>query len=226
MNEQTQPNIFHIHIDATHFPAKFEKFAREHLGFLDTDFSGHPDGYPHFEPNRHLTLKIATKQQFADTWAKLESKADECLDFVGYLEGEYIPEDEVIPYRPFQDSPVPFKITRRTLSGSAEEQFRQTELHLTFDKDKSSKAQIGRLLESGLYGAFIPKRHGEFLVLTAQGFVRDIVPLYKRLREYLLKTGGVYSCTLKEERAIKFKLYGIKPSALPEVIGEIDYLGN
>jgi len=223
MKEQTQPNIFHIHIDATHLPVKLEEFARKSLGFVNTDFSGHPEGFSHFEPDRHLTLKIETKPQFIETWNRLVSKADQCSDFVGYLEGEYVPIDEVIPYKTFEESAVPFKILRRVLDGSIDEQFRQTELHLTFDKDVSAPVQIDRLLESGLYGAFIPKKHGTFVVLTAQGFVRDISPLYEQLKKYLLETGGVFNCTLKEERAIKFKLYGLSPSHLPEVVSEISY---
>lgn len=221
--EETQPKIFHIHIDARRMPKGLEVFAIQELGFYDTDFSGHPEGYQHFEPKRHLTLKVKTKEEFNDIWAILEKKADDSKDFVGYLEGEFIPEDEFIPYTEFKDIPVPFRIERKTLSGSEKEEFRQTEFHLTMEKENSNPALVNRLLESGLYGAYIPKKDGEFLVLTMQGFIKDIVPLYNKLREYLFEAGGAYRCTIKEERALRFKMYGIVSSDLPEIAGKILY---
>lgn len=224
--EKTQPNIFHIHIDATNFPVELETFAIQKLGFVDSDFSGHPEGYAHFEPQRHLTLKLNTRQEFSETWEKLENKADESSDFVGYLEGEFIPKDEFIPYKPYQDEPLNFNVKRRTLKSSSGEQFRQTEFHLTMEKTKTNSTLIKRLLDSGLYGAYIPKKDGEFLVLTTQGFIKDIVPLYEELKRHLLKVGGAYRCTLKEERALKFKMYGIQPENLPEIADEIEYIKN
>ena len=110
LKEPTQSNIFHIHIDATYFPLELETFALRELDFVDTDFSGHPEGYVHFEPKRHLTLKLNTKQEFVEVWGKLEKKADECSDFVGYLEGEFIPKDEFIPYKPYHDEPLTFNV--------------------------------------------------------------------------------------------------------------------
>ncbi|RYU89461.1 hypothetical protein EWM62_14160 [Mucilaginibacter terrigena] len=222
--ELTQPNIFHIHIDAKKMPQLFDEFAIKELGFYDTDFNGHPEGYQHFEPIRHLTLKVKTKEDFSEIWDKLELKTNEHPDFVGYLEGEFIPKDEYIPYKEFTDHPVPFKIERRVLSGSEKEAFRQTEFHLTMEKSQSSPVLMKRLLDSGLYGAYIPKKDGEFLVLTMQGFIKDIVPLYEILKSYILKTGGAYRCTIKEERAIKFKMYGIASVDLPEIAGNIQYL--
>lgn len=221
--EATQPNIFHIHIDAKKMPSQLDEFALKELGFYDTDFNGHPEGYQHFEPNRHLTLKVKTKEDFNEIWEKLEEKADGADGFVGYLEGEYIPNDEYIPYKEFEDHPVPFKIERRILDGSEKEQFRQTEFHLTMEKSQSNPILMKKLLDSGLYGAYIPKKDGEFLVLTMQGFIKDIVPLYDELKKYLLKTGGAYRCTIKEERALRFKMYGVDSYDLPEIAENIVY---
>ncbi len=221
--EPTQPGIFHIHIDARSMPVSLDEFALKEAGFIDTDFSGHPDGYQHFEPKRHLTLKLKTKDAFNKVWEQLEQKANESSDFVGYLEGEFIPKDEYIPHKEFENIPVPFKVERRTLTGSEKEQFRQTEFHLTMEKTKSNPELMKRLLDSGLYGAYIPKRDGEFLVLTMQGFIKDIEPLYEQLKKYLLKAGGAYRCTLKEERAIRFKMYGVTSPDLPEIANIITY---
>src|SRR6185295_11898839 len=98
---------------------------------------------------------------------------------------------------------------RRTLTGSEKEKFRQTEFHLTMEKTKSNAILMKRLLDSGLYGAYIPKRDGEFLVLTIQGFIKDIVPLIESLKNFLLESGGAYRCTIKEERAVAHHLYNI-----------------
>lgn len=142
----------------------------------------------------------------------------------GYLEAEFIPIDDFIPYKEYQEIPVPFEIRRRRLDGSKNEQFRQAEIHFTMDKDKSHPDLLKKLLDSGLYGAYIPKDRGTFLVLTIQGFVKDINPFCEILKEYIEQSGGAYLYTLKEERAIIHKLLGITPKDLPEIADEIKYL--
>jgi len=220
--EKTQPGIFHIHIDALHMSKELYDFALKELQFYDSDFNGHPEGYVHFEPERHLTLKLNTKEEFFGAWNKLEQFTDgEKLR--GYLEGEYIPVDDFIPYKEYKDIPVPFYIERRRLSGEEDEEFRQTEIHLTMDKDKSHPELMRKLLDAGLYGAYIPKDRGTFLVLTIQGFIKDIVPLTKVVREYIEESGGAYLCTIKEERAIKYKLFGVGADDLPEIAEKIIY---
>ena len=223
--EKTQPKIFHIHSDAKHISNELYRYAVNDLKFVDTDFDGHPEGYVHFEPEKHLTLKLKTKGEFQSTWEKLEKITDRS-EFKGYLEGEFIPFDEYIPHKSYTDIPVPFKIKRRRLKGTKGEQFRQTEIHLTFEKDSSHHDLIKKLLDSGLYGAYIPKKDGTFIVLTMQGYIKDIEKLYPVIKQYLLDSGGAYRCTLKEERAIDFKLYGINVEDLPEIAEKIDYIGS
>jgi hypothetical protein len=220
--EQTQTGIFHIHIDAKNMDKELYDFAIKKLGFYDSNFNGHPEGYVHFEPDRHLTLKLETKQEFFDTWEKLENFT-KSENIKGYIEGEYIPVDEFIPYTEYKDIPIPFSIKRRKLNGTKNEEFRQTEIHLTLEKDKSHPDLIKKLLDSGLYGAYIPKDRGTFLVLTIQGFVKDIVPLCNKLTEYIKKSGGAYLCTIKEERAIKYKLFNVGAEDLPEIADTITY---
>ncbi|HEV2479268.1 MAG TPA: hypothetical protein VGS79_06380 [Puia sp.] len=221
--EPTQPGIFHIHIDAVHLPARLHEFARRTLGFAATDFEGHPEGYDHFEPACHLTLKLSTKEQFRSAWDLLLAEAQANADFVGYLEGEYIPTDEYLPFQPYKDLPVPFKVTRRRLDPCREEDFRQTEFHLTMEKNRSSAELIGKLLDSGLYGAYITKPDGEFLVLTMQGSVKDIRPLQIAVRQFVCDSGGAYRCTLKEERAIAHYLQAVTQVDLPEIAAHIEY---
>lgn len=222
--EPTQPEIFHLHIDAQRMPPELSRFARQELGFYDSNFSGHPEGYDHFEPQQHLTLKVKTRPEFDAAWERLESAA-RGTDFVGYLEGEFIPLDDFIPYRPFDaELPVPFQVQRRRLSGGAHEHFRQTEFHLTYKRDESDPRLTEKLLQAGLYGAYIPKRDGEFVVLTMQGHVKTIHPLLASVKGYLEQAGGAFRCTVKEERAIKHQLFGVTAAELPEIADEVNYL--
>ena len=221
--EKTQPRIFHIHIDAQQMPRSLDEYAIRELSFVPTDYDGHPEGYDHFEPVRHLTLKAPDKQAFAAAWEKLLGKLEEYPDFVGYVEGEFLPLDEFIPYAEYKDIPIPFHITRRKLDPANDEDFRQTEIHVTMERHGSHPDLIEKLLNSGLYGAFIPKADGEFLVLTIQGFIKDIVPLIDKVRDFLLRSGGANRCTIKEERAIGHKLVNITSTDLPEIAAQIDY---
>jgi len=178
--EKVQPKIYHIHIDAQQMPKALDEYAIKNLNFVPTDYDGHPDGYDHFEPQRHLTLKAPDKALFKAVWNQLEAKMDEYPDFVGYIEGEFLPIDEYIPYSQYKDIPIPFYITRRKLNPSNSEDFRQTEIHVTMEKTQSHPDLMKKLLDSGMYGAFIPKIDGEFLVLTIQGFIKS---LYYQRRE-------------------------------------------
>jgi hypothetical protein len=92
------------------------------------------------------------------------------------------------------------------------------------EKTQSHPDLMKKLLDSGLYGAFIPKTDGEFLVLTIQGFIKDIVPLIEKIREFLTKSGGAHRCTIKEERAIAHNLYNINSQELPEIASTINYI--
>src|ERR1041385_133771 len=132
--EATQPHIFHIHIDAQNMPRSLDEYARIQLGFALTDYDGHPEGYDHFEPKRHLTLKVKTKDEFSRIWDTLEKELANHTEFIGYIEGEYIPLDDYIPFKDYRDVPIPFRITRRQLNPDWNEDFRQTEIHLTFEK--------------------------------------------------------------------------------------------
>ncbi len=221
--EATQPNIFHIHIDAVSISPELSLRVREDLGFYDSNFNGHPPGYVHFEPKQHLTLKVANREEFDSIWSRLEELASH-EPFVGYLEGEFIPVDDFIPYKPHCDMQVPFRIARRRLSGSEHEQFRQGEFHLTYKKEESDAKLTEKLLEAGLYGAYMPKRDGEFVVLTMQGYIKTINVLAKAVRQYVEEAGGAYRCTLKEERAIRHKLFGVEANDLPEIADSVAYI--
>lgn len=224
LDMKSQSRTFHLHIDATYMPEPLYQVLKGKFGFWDSEFSGHPQGYDHFEPNRHVTLKFTEGSLFRKTCTEVEGLVDQHSDFVGYLEGEYIREERFISDLPYQATPVPFKISRRRLDGSPFEQFRESELHLSLDKDASNPKLIKNLLDAGLYGAYLPKANYTALILTIQGFREDIGALTECIWNYLAESGGTVRAKLKEEFAIWHKLYGITPRDLPEIIHEVQYI--
>ena len=222
MQEPTDPGIYHIHVDAAVMPGRLlEESLR--LGFYRDRFDGHPEGRVHFAPQDHVTKKFRELRDFRSDWETLVKIAEQ-TGFVGYFEGEYIPSDEYIAPEDFQCVAPRFRIERRKLTEA--ERFRQAELHLSMDKDASDQRLIDMLLDSGLYGAYLPKRGRVYIILTAQGYRNQVTPLLKEVRKYMRSAGGAVSCTLKEERIIDYRLFGIGVSELPEVIERVDFIAQ
>jgi hypothetical protein len=221
--KKTQSRTFHLHIDATLMPEALYQALKSQFGFWDSEFKGHPKGYSHFEPNRHVTLKFTEGGKFRKACGDVEALVEQYPDFVGYLEGEYIREERFVADAPYRERPVPFKISRRRLDGSPFEQFRESELHLSLDKDASCPLLIKTLLDAGLYGAYLPKADYVALILTIQGFREDIGGLTECIWDYLAQSGGTVKAKLKEEFAIWHKLYGLQPKDLPEIIDKVEY---
>jgi hypothetical protein len=195
----TNPSQFHIHIDAISLEPEFEGFLLNDLGFWRSDFCGHPEGMPHFEPAHHLTQKTGSSMEY-------KSMLDRVLAYVkyhdtameGYIEGEFIPFDVDIPDLPY-DAAVspPFRIHKTNLS---EGTFREDEIHITLSRDDSDPRLIKNLLDMGFFAAYLPKVYGVAVVLTVQGTKKQIQELWEPLCSYLIKVGGARNCSIKEER--------------------------
>lgn len=214
---------YHLHLDATVLPEELDQELAERFGFAKTDFCGHPPNYQHFEPVAHRTRKFDGAKELTGVFDELVGTIGS-RGFVGYIEAEYIRSETHFASDPFQEGiEVPFRIERRRLRGPPEETFRQTELHLTLDRDLSDPRLIASLLKAGLYGAYIPKADHVALVLTAQGYKRDIEPLAARMLWYLENVGGIVRGRFKEERAIRHALIGVSPADLPEIIDRVVY---
>lgn len=188
---------FHVHVDASSLPEELATHLRQVLGFVDTNFSGHPEGVEHYEPAAHLTLKMsggsAFRQAFEATTAAARAGA---LD--GYVEGEVIALDEAIEENPFDSTiPVPFRIQTRKLPPDT---FRESEIHVTMDRDRSDPRLLKSLIEMGFFAAYLPKSWGTAIIFTAQGS-RDVIRiLTENTLAYLRTAGGAIGCTVKEER--------------------------
>lgn len=213
---------FHIHID-TKTPSKDLHRAAKDLGFYEHNFSGHPDGHPHFEPTSHSTFKAPDPKTFKRQWSALENLMNQYPLAMGYIEGEYVPSDLLIEEKPIKNYfPPPFEVIRRKVSNDLDPKgFRETEFHLVMDWINSDRRLVDGLLRAGLYGALLDKPDHQAIVLTMQGTRTLILPLMKRLHDYIQEVGGVVRGSLKEEIAIRHQLYNMKVDDLPEVADRI-----
>ena len=217
-------HMYHIHIDGKKMPDELCSEYQHFFKFSPAGFIGSPSGYPAFTPRYHLTRKISHKTEFESVWAEIEKLTFSRSDFRGYIEGEYIHVHKKIEEKPYSPTQVPFKIRRRLLTGNIGEEFRQTEVHLSMDKDKSNPELIKNLLDAGLFGGYLPKKDHTAIIFTAQGFRKDIVVLVEMIEDFIQRSGGAIHCSMKEEIAVKYLLVGITQADLPEVVDCVEYL--
>jgi len=211
---------FHIHVDAITLSQCFEEHLVGDLGFWRSDFCGHPEGVEHFEPPHHLTKKLTSSSEFRNMFAALVSFAENHAPMRGYLEGEFLAFDEDLEDRPFDPSvKLPFRIRKTTLPAGV---FRESEIHIVLDRDRSDPRLVLSLMNMGLYTAYIPKAYGTAQVFTVQGSKAKILSLVDPLKTYLGNAGGIVNGSIKEERIAAWWLS--EPSlTLPPVIGEIEW---
>lgn len=212
-------STFHIHVDAIAVTAAFEEYLAQ-TGFVRTDFAGHPDGADGFEAPNHLTLKLTDSEKFRRTFDDVVSRAAATSGIRGYVEGEFIPVDQDIADRPYQSGvPIPFTVENCPIPQGS---FRETEIHITLDRDHSDPRLLASLTEMGFFSAYMRKSYGVAQIFTVQGSRAQINELLPRLATYLETCGGIANCSVKEERVAKWWLSD--PSvALPPVIGSISW---
>ncbi len=213
---------FHIHVDAQSLSSDFERRLVDELGFWRSDFSGHPEGFEHYEPPHHLTVEPTTGHEFRDLFARILPRAQAPGAMRGYIEGEFVALDQDLPTRAFHPSvPAPFTLRRTFLPSGT---FRESEVHITLDRDRSHPQLRRSLLHMGLYSAYLPKSYGTAEIFTAQGSRANIDIILPVLVEYLQSAGGAVECSIKEERIADWWTSDPK-LPLPPVIGSIDWHG-
>ena len=212
---------FHIHVDAQTLSSVFERHLVGELGFWRSDFSGHPEGFEHYEPPHHLTLEPTTGAEFRDLFARVLPHAKGPGAMRGYIEGEFVALDQDIPSHVFDPSvPAPFSLRRTFLPSGT---FRESEIHVTLDRDRSHPQLLRNLLDMGFYAAYLPKSYGTAEIFTAQGSRTSIDAILPALSEYLERAGGTVECSIKEERIAEW--WTSDPDLpLPPVIDSIDWL--
>jgi hypothetical protein len=211
--------LFHIHIDAVSITSDFETFLAD-MSFVRTDFAGHPEGADGHEAPNHFTLKLTDSEAFKKTFDQVVSRAAEMSGIRGYVEGEFIPLDADVPDRPYRlGVQVPFRVE----SGDIEHgSFRETEIHITLDRDKSDPRLLASLTDMGFFSAYMKKAYGVAQIFTVQGSRQQVDELLPHLLNYLETCGGTSHCSVKEERVAKWWLSNDSVS-LPPVVKRINW---
>jgi hypothetical protein len=206
---------FHIHVDARSMGPDVERALIEDHAFIETNFSGHPEGVVHFEPNHHLTLKCFSGREFQERFKAAESFLS-TTTMRGYLEGEFIASDDAIEERSF-DPGVPLDV-RVDLGALPSGKFRETELHITMDRDRSDPRLIEALCATGMFAAYLPKAYGTAVVFTAQGDRKTVRKLLDHLTERLHRAGGAVAGSIKEELVVRWWLSHADVAVPPVVV--------
>lgn len=198
--------VFHLHIDAQEpIGLGLRQQLGDTHGMRAHDFSGHPDGYPHFEPADHLTRVFQTSVELHTAFAAVTALLGEA-DFTGYVEAEVVPT--AMRWRMWEkafDSKIPKPALLRTQELEPG-QFRESEVHITFDADRSNQQAVTRLLDSGYFGALLQKQWGTCMVLSVQGTTAQIQALLPTLKKYLVASGGLIHAKIKVEQIVDYWL--------------------
>jgi hypothetical protein len=209
---------FHIHIDAKQLSDGLERTLLR-LGFEHRPFLREADETS-YAPDHHLTLKTEDPVRFRHAFDRIRHEAESSDGMDGYIEGEYVPFDESLPNRNFNPSvAVPFRVDLVPLPPG---NFRQSEIHVTFDRDRSDPRLKEVLRAMGFVPASAPKPYGMDKIYTVQGSRAEISLLLPVLRAFLIRVGGGVACSIKEERIARW--WVSSPSVLlPPVIGTISW---
>lgn len=212
-------SVFHIHVDAAEIQPSFEQYLAQ-SGFVRTDFAGHPGNADGFEAPNHLTLKLYDSAEFRKKFDEVQAQASATHGIRGYLEGEFIPVDRDLEARPYQGNvEPPFRVTSQPIEPGS---FRETEIHITLDRDRSDPRLLASLTEMGFFSAYMHKSYGVAQIYTVQGSRAQVDQLLPRVIAYLEDCGGTATCSVKEERVARWWLSN--PSvALPPVIANIEW---
>jgi hypothetical protein len=196
MTEGSTMASFHIHVDASSISPTSINFLVRNLGFWRADFV--PSGGESYAPEFHLTTKPTSGKEFRQKFKQLIDWARVDGNVRGYVEGEHIASRHTITHREFDESvPLPFTTTRKRLK---EGFFRESEIHVTMNRDASDPRVLSRLAQIGFFSARVVKPYGIAEVMTIQGSKDQIEFLTPTVVQYLDRVGGCADCVIKEER--------------------------
>jgi hypothetical protein len=211
---------YHIHVDAVNLAPTSEDTLLKYFGFSNTAFSGHAEGALHFETPKHFTFKTQDIKEFNHKFDTVEQYfIDNVGSIIGYLEGEYIPLDLDLEDRAFDPSvPMPFQLQLTKLDRGS---FREDEIHITLDRDRSNPQLLENLRSMGFFSAYMDKPQGNVEIFTTQGTKKTIRTILTKIKDYLNQAGGMVNCSIKEEIILKWWLSDLNIS-VPPVVGLID----
>jgi hypothetical protein len=200
---KTQEGVYHIHIDANHLSTAVERDLLKDFAFKDTAFSGHAPDARHFETLKHLTFKTQYYYEFTKKFESLKKYCEEQKgDMIGYIEGEYVPIDIVLPEKDFNpDVSTPFTLSLKDLPVGS---FREDEIHITMNRDESDPRLLQNLRMMGFFSAYMDKPQENVEIFTAQGSRKTIKIILQRTYDYLTVGGGYKNCSIKEEMILRW----------------------
>jgi hypothetical protein len=214
----SKPPCFHLHVDAKWLSQELEHLLLSRFGFTVDNFSENRDGILSYAPARHITRKFDDVREFNSTYRQVLALAQTPNWFSGYLEGEYVSFDIPLPTAKLADQlpEPPFHIEHASLLSGT---FRESEIHITLDRDASDPTVRKILLKIGFVLATIPKSYGVAEIFTVQGTRKQIRELLSLTLKYLNSIGGISRGSIKEEIIAR---WWISPdiSSLPPVIGK------
>jgi hypothetical protein len=204
-NNKISKGEYHIHIDANYLAPKTEELLLNCFEFRNTAFSGYAEGALHFETLKHFTFKTKDKLDFDLKFDVVKRYfSDNLADISGYLEGEYVPLDLDITPKPFDPTvSLPFRLELTNLEAG---NFREDEIHITLDRDKSEPQLLENLRSMGFFSAYMDKPQSNVEIFTAQGSKKNIRMILKQIKEYLNKAGGGIDGSIKEEIILRWWL--------------------
>lgn len=210
---------YHIHFDGKVIAPALEKWATGHLGFWWDNFL-HEEGAGQYAPDRHLTQKPKTGEDFK----RIKYEIFEYLrihpaELTGYVECEVISRREEVAWKEFDPSvDFPFSFDTTTLTKGT---FRESEIHVSMGKDASDLRLFETLKKAGLFVALNEREHGTDIIFTVQGYRDEIGKIWEMLHQYLLKAGGSAYCKMKEEVIVDYWLSS-PDYPLPPVVSTIN----
>lgn len=195
--------IFHIHIDGHSMDPETRALIQAQ-GHTDTPFRVDMFTDETFAPEHHFTYKTEDSREFKRVFEETVDILRQS-NFEGYLEGECVPIAREKIETPVTEDQI-------EISGNLEYselepgEFRESEIHIRFDHQKSDKRFVKVLRELGFMSVFVDKDFGLAEILTVQGTREAIKDLEVFVIDFLKKSSGVVNCTVKREDVAKYWL--------------------
>lgn len=195
---------FHIHVNAHSISSCAESFLVQECGFRPYDPCGYPDTALCYKIPRHFVKDAANGKDFKSIFRSIETYFKEHSKAIdGFIEGEYVSFDTQIEEKEFNPNvSFPFKLFLKNLPPGT---FRQNEIHIIFDKDKSDIRLIDTLRKAGLFSsAYLKKTHCTVEVLSAQGNHKTIGQILPQVLNFMESAGGGIKCNVMEEKIVQW----------------------
>jgi len=224
----------HIHVDA-HSPLseEFERYLLVDLGFVWTQFDEPEEPVEDYYPRYHLTRKFYDRSEFKSMQKLLYDYLENSDDpFDGYAEFEALTVDQRLnedekPFNPgiepsFRISPENWK---KLHGAKGPDSFRESEIHLGMDAERSDPRLIERLTDMGFMVIFNTKEVAgskyRQIIFTMQGSPWETIDdICQRTIRYIDEAGGAVNCDIIEERITTHWLSGPHVARPPIITAE------